>query len=292
MFRLSIDSFVGLFLKLVGALTCLLLFLIFLFLLQQAWPALASPGLRVFSDEHWLPTEHASDGQFGIWPMLTGSLAVTAGALLLAVPAGVASALFCEYYAPPTVGNLYRSLVQLLAGIPSVVFGFWGLVTLAPIIARWHPPGPGLLCGILIVGLMIVPTVMLVSGQALAAVPEKYVRAAAANGIGRLTFLTHVALPSARHGLITAAVLGAARAVGETMAVVMVCGNIVKVPQGILDPVRTLTANIAMEMGYALGDHRSTLFLSGLVLMVVVVFLVVLVQFFVTRNTFNAEGGS
>jgi phosphate transport system permease protein len=165
-------------------------------------------------------------------------------------------------------------MIELLAGVPSVVFGFWGLVVLIPIIGRWHPPGPSLLAGILILTLMILPTIMLVAHASIALVPVAYIQNATALGFRRWSLIRYVILPTTKFGLLTGILLGTARALGETMAVLMVCGNVVQLPSHLFDPIRTLTANIALEMAYALGNHRSALFVSGVLLMGLVVLLV------------------
>ena len=261
------DNWVCWVLSSIGALACLLVVLIVGFLCWEAIPSVRQIGSRFWTDDGWFPRETAVQGSFGIGPMVLGSLLVTCGAVLIAVPFGIVSALFCQFYAPRSIAVTFRRLVELLAGIPSVVFGFWGLVVLAPLIGRWQPPGASLLAGIIVVALMIMPTVMLMAQESLAAVPRSYVSAAAALGIGRLRFIQTIALRQASGGIFSGVILATARAVGETMAVVMVCGNIVRVPSSLFDPVRTLTANIALEMGYALGDHRSALFVCGLVLL-------------------------
>jgi phosphate transport system permease protein len=166
--------------------------------------------------------------------------------------------------------------MELLAGIPSVVYGLWGLVVLVPLITQVQPPGSSLLAGILIVALMILPTVALLTEASLASLPPAYWRGSAALGLGTWATVQGVCLPAIRSGMLTAVMLATARALGETMAVLMVCGNVVQVPESVFAPVRTLTANIALEMAYALDLHRSALFASGLVLMLVVAGLVVL----------------
>lgn len=229
---------------------------------------------RFFGDGSWHPAAEAGRGTFDLTPMVVGTLAVTAGALVLAVPMGIGSALFCEFYAPPVVGGVYRRLVELLAGIPSVVYGFWGLVVLVPLIGRVRPPGSSLLAAVLVLSVMVLPTIAAVSGSALAAVPGEYVRGAAALGLSRWATVRGVVMPAARSGLWAAVILGVGRAIGETMAVLLICGNVVQVPGSVFDPVRTLTTNIALEMAYAMGAHRSALFVSGVVLMGMVVVLV------------------
>ncbi|MGD9851535.1 MAG: phosphate ABC transporter permease subunit PstC [Nitrospirales bacterium] len=241
-----------------------LLLLIVAFLFHESWPAIRQIGLlRFFSDLDWFPTENS----YRMTAMILGTLWATAGAVLLAGPLGILSALFCQYYAPPMVSRWFRRMIELLAGIPSVVFGLWGLVILVPMIGRWHPPGPSLLAGILILSLMILPTIMLVAQASMVQVPLTYLHAATALGLTRWTVIRHIILPTAKTGLLTGVLLGVARALGETMAILMVCGNVVQIPSHLFDPIRTLTANMALEMGYALGHHRSALFVSGLLLM-------------------------
>jgi phosphate transport system permease protein len=245
--------------------------LILAFLVIESWPALRNVGVvRFFGDRSWHPTE----SEYNFLPMLSGTVYCSLGALLLAVPAGIAAALFSRYYAPGSVAGLFRRLIELLAGIPSVVYGLWGLTTLAPLIGRVQAPGTSLLAGTLILALMILPTIALTADAALAAVPQTYLRGAAALGLSRWGMISGVALPAARSGIATGILLAAARAMGETMAVLMVCGNVVQYPDSLFDPVRTLTANIALEMAYAMGDHRAALFASGLVLMLLMLAMV------------------
>jgi phosphate transport system permease protein len=250
-----------------GAIVLLVAF----FVTSESVPVLRDVGpLRFFSDPSWHPRAGALQGSFNLVPMVAGSLLATLGAMLLASPLGVASAVFCQFYASARLAAAYRQLIGLLAGIPSVVYGFWGLVVLVPLLRTLAPPGQSLLAGILILALMILPTVALIADGALANVPRAYLLGASALGLSRFSTVARVALPAARSGLITATILGAGRAIGETMAILMVCGNVVEVPDSVFDPVRTLTANIALEMAYAVGIHRSALFLTGLVLLLLV----------------------
>lgn len=248
-----------------GALTAALVMLLILyFLLLESWPVLSGLSLmRFFTDASWHPLE----GTYNIMPMLAGTILASIGALLLAVPLGLASALFIVFFAPVRLAAVYKRLIELLAGIPSVVFGFWGLTTLVPMVAEWHPPGASLLAGVLVLALMILPMITLTAYTALAAVPQELLRNAAALGLSRWGTIGGVALPAARVGIAAGIILAAARALGETMAVLMVTGNVVQYPEIIFDPVRTLAANIALEMAYAMGDHRAVLFVSGLLLM-------------------------
>ncbi len=252
-----------------------LLLLVILYLVHESLPLLRTTGAgRLLTDSAWRPTS----GQFGLWPMIAGTLTVTAGALLLATPIGLLSALFCRCYAPRPLGKLLRRILELLAGLPSVVYGFWGLVVLVPLIARIRPPGASVLAGILVVAIMVLPTIALLVDAALESVPADYSRGAAALGMTRWGALRGVILPAASSGIFTAVLLATARALGETMAALMVCGNVVRTPESLLDPVRTLTANIALEMAYAMDLHRSSLFATGLLLALIVTGLVALAE--------------
>ena len=249
--------------------------LITVFLIKEALPVLRQVGLmRFFRDASWHPAENL----YNFIPMLWGTLLVTAGAVLVATPLGILSAVFCQYYAPPPIAGLYRRLIELLAGIPSVVYGFWGLVVLVPLIGRLQPPGTSLLAGIAILTLMILPTIALTANASFAKVPPEYLQGAAALGLSRWATVRGVVFPAAKSGLFTGLILGTGRAIGETMAVLMVCGNVVQTPKSLFSPMRTLTANIALEMAYAMGNHRSALFVSGLLLMAIIVALVTVAE--------------
>lgn len=239
--------------------------LIVAFVARDSWPALRDIGIVRFLSDDWSPT--GADPGFGIMPMLVATLVTSAGAITLATPLGIASAVFAHFYAPRGLAVLLRRVMELLAGIPSVVYGLWGLVVLVPLLLRFAPPGQSLLAGTLVLTVMILPTVALMADVALAAVPAPTLQAAHALALPRHAIALKVAVPAARSGIVTGIVLAAGRAVGETMAVLMVCGNVVKLPTSAFDPVRTLTANIALEMGYALADHRAALFVSGLCLL-------------------------
>ncbi len=248
--------------------------LIVLFVLWQALPALRDIGLpRFVADADWRPTSDTQP-QFGMLPMLAGSGLVTLGAVLLATPLAVFSAVLVEFYVPRSVAWLLRRLLELLNGVPSVVFGFWGLVVVVPLINAWQPPGQSLLAGVLVLSLMLIPTIALSAAVALRDDAGDLARSAAALGLDRGAVVWSLAVPRASRGIGGGVLLGAARAVGETMAVVIVCGNIVQVPASLFDPVRTITANIAMEMSYATAGHRSVLFATGLLLILVTGFLV------------------
>lgn len=271
MFRSRTDRWLLWLLRGCAALAASVVVIIVVFLLAEALPALRHVGLwRFFTDPSWNPAE----GLYNLAPMLWGTVFVMTGSVLVATPLGMLSAVFCHYYAPPFVARLYRRLIELLAGIPSVVYGFWGLVSLVPLIAKVQPPGASLLAGIAILTIMILPTIALMADAALAGVPHHYLQGAAALGLSRWATIRGVVFPAARSGLFTGVILETGRALGETMAVLMVCGNVVQTPRSLFEPMRTLTANIALEMAYALGDHRSALFVSGLLLTALIVVLV------------------
>jgi phosphate transport system permease protein len=245
--------------------------LIAVFLVLESLPILRAVGVtRFFTDQDWRPT----DGLYNLVPMLCGTLFAMTGAVLVATPLGILSAVFCHSYASPGVAAVYRRMIELLAGIPSVVYGLWGLMVLVPLIGSLQPPGPSLLAGIAVLSIMILPTIALSADAAFANVPIDYGRAAAALGVSRWSTVRHVIFPAAKSGLFTGVLLETGRAIGETMAILMVCGNVVKTPTSLFEPVRTLTANIALEMAYAMGSHRSALFASGLLLLVLILLLV------------------
>ncbi|MGR9116255.1 MAG: phosphate ABC transporter permease subunit PstC [Gammaproteobacteria bacterium] len=257
--------------------------MILLFLLKESWPLLQHVELnRFFADASW----HPSAGLYNLLPMLSATVYSTLGALLLATPLGIGSALFSRYYAPHSLALLYRRLIELLAGIPSVIYGFWGLTTLAPLIGQLQPPGVSLLTALLVLALMILPTVALTADAALAGVPAEYLRSAKALGMSQWSMIRGIALPAAASGITGGITLAAGRALGETMAVLMVAGNVVQQPHSLFDSVRTLTANIALEMAYAMGNHRAALFVSGLLLMVMILVLVGLAELLLRKHKY------
>lgn len=266
------DRSLVILLRLLSAVSGAIVLLIFIFLLKEALPLFQTiPPARFFSDASWHPTE----GHFNLLPMLLGSVLITLGALVLAAPLAVFSGIFSLYYAPQKVADFFQAVIRLLAGIPSVVYGLWGLLVLVPLIRKIQPPGASLFTGLLILALMILPTIALNAHAALARVPFNLIQGAAALGLSRWQIVKSVVLPLALPGIWTGTILGAGRAIGETMAVLMVSGNVVKIPSSLFDPVRTLTANIALEMSYAMNDHRAALFVSALILMGTVFALVV-----------------
>ena len=268
--RMQTDRLLVCILRVGATVAALVMLLIMMFLLVESWPALTGLSLiRFVTDAAWHPLE----GAYHLMPMLLATLLASIGALMLAAPLGLASAVFIVFFASPRLAAVYKRLIELLAGIPSVVFGFWGLTTLAPLINEWHPPGASLLAAVLVLTLMVLPMITLTAYTAFVAVPDALLRNAAALGLSRWGMIVGVALPAARNGIIAGIILAAARALGETMAVLMVAGNVVQYPESIFDPVRTLAANIALEMAYAMDDHRAVLFVSGLLLMALVMVL-------------------
>lgn len=266
------DAVLAVLVQAASAVAALVVAGVFIFLVVEAWPALSRIGLGFISDDGWHP--YGAERAYGLLPILLGTLLSSLGALLLAVPLGLAAAVFLRCYAPPWAAGPYRRAIEVLAGIPSVIYGFWGLVVLVPLLAAWAPPGASLLAASLILAIMILPTVALFADAALGAVPSETIAAGVALGLSRLSVVWRVLLPAARGGIATGVLLAAGRAIGETMAVLMVAGNVVQLPASMFEPVRTLTANIALEMAYALSLHRSALFASGLLLLVLTAVLV------------------
>lgn len=259
------------FLRLVAFSALFGLLLIAIFIFKEGTPLILKLGLRNFLfATHWNPQQ----GQFGILPMVIASLWVTFGAMIVGAPLGIAGAIFLVEFVPQSVMRVIKPIIELLAGIPSVVFGFIGVMVLAPFI-RNHFGGSGLsiLSASIVLGIMILPTVMSISIDSIMAVPNSYREGSFALGATRWQTVHMVVLKSARSGIIAGIILGMGRAIGETMAVIMVAGNAVKIPYSVLDSVRTLTANIALEMGYATGLHRQALFATGVILFVVIMIL-------------------
>lgn len=198
------------------------------------------------------------------------------GAMMLAMPLSILSAILCQFYAPAWFSQLFQRMIEVLSGIPSVVYGFWGVVVIVPLLANIQAPGTSLLAGILVLTLIIMPGMVLIAINAFQNIDPIQLNNAIALGLSRYSIIKHIIFPQARRGLFSGMVLQSGRAIGETLAVLMVCGNVVQFPGSIFDPIRTLTSNIALEMSYAMDLHRSALFLSGLILMIIVLFLILL----------------
>ena len=240
--------------------------LICIFLFAKGLPAIGKIGVAKFlTGTDWKPT----NGIFGILSMIVGSLYVTAGALLIGVPIGILSATFLAKFCPSWLCKPLKAGVNLMAGIPSVVYGFFGMCVLVPLCrSLFGGTGNSILTASALLGMMILPTIIGVSESAIRAVPDYYYKGALALGATheRSVFLT--VLPAAKSGILAGVILGVGRAIGETMAVIMVAGNQARIPSSVTDGVRTMTANIVMEMGYATGIHREALIATGVVLFV------------------------
>lgn len=240
--------------------------LICIFLFAGGLPAFRKIGLLSFlGGTVWRPGE----GTFGILPMILGSFYVTAGAILLGVPVGLFTAVFLAYFCPKKLYRIMKPAVNLLAGIPSVIYGFFALVLIVPLVRNvFGGRGSSILTGSLLLAFMILPTVISVIEAAVQAVPKTYYEGGLALGATKERSLFFALLPGARSGILAGIVLGIGRTVGETMAVLMVVGNQARIPGSLLDGVRTLTTNIVLEMGYASGLHREALIATAVVLFV------------------------
>jgi phosphate transport system permease protein len=264
-----------------------IVFLIILFTMIEAWDSVAEIGLdTMLLGTIWRPGSiiGTEDAQFGLVPMIVGSIISTFGAVVLGVPLSVMTAILLAEVAPLAVREIVRPLVELLAGIPSVIYGLFGMVVLAPLIRNIevaYNTGFGILNASIILAVMIMPTVTNIAEDAIRAVPKEYKHGSLAMGATHWQTIWNVILPAARSGIIAAVILGIGRALGETMAVIMVIGNSIAIPTPLndnpltifLSAARTLTANIAVEINYAAGAHRSALFFTG-VLLFVMIFLV------------------
>lgn len=246
------------------------------FLLKEGLSPLVDIGFKNFLlGQTWQPTK----ANFGILPMIAATILATFGAILLGGFIGLFTALYMAEVASEKTNKILRPMIQLLAGIPSVVYGFFGLVLVVPFISN-HIGGPGnsMLATILILSVMILPTLASISETALRAVPKSYREGSLALGASPMETLFKVTLPAAKSGIIAALILAIGRAVGETMAVILVSGNRPMIPKSILDPIRPMTATIAMEMGYAGDLHQQSLFAIGVVLLIFVVILNLIVN--------------
>ena len=245
--------------------------LICIFLFANGLPAMKEIGFGEFlTGQLWRPKNQI----FGIFPMIIGSLYITAGAIIFGVPVGILTSVFMAHYCPKKIYKPLKAATELLAGIPSVVYGFFGLVVLVPWIREigrglgFGGNGSSILTASLLLGMMILPTIIGVTESAIRAVPDQYYEGAVALGATHERAIFRVVLQAARSGVVAGIVLGIGRAIGETMAVIMVAGNQARMPAGIFRGIRTLTANIVIEMGYAADLHREALIATGVVLFV------------------------
>lgn len=262
--------------------TLSVLALITVFIIIKGVPIIAKVGIFNFIfGMKWAP----SQGAFGIFPMIVGSVSVTLGAAILGVPIAICCSIFLAEFAPGKFRDIFRPAIQLLAGIPSVVYGFWGVIFIVPFIRNYlGGPGLSILAGSIILAIMILPTVISITEVSILALPRYYKEGALALGLTHWQTIRSLLLPAAKSGIVAAVILGIGRAIGETMAVIMVLGNAVALPSSILDPVRTLTTNIGIEMGYASGEHQEALFATGIVLLVIIMILNATAQYIVKRK--------
>ncbi|HXK72737.1 MAG TPA: phosphate ABC transporter permease subunit PstC [Clostridia bacterium] len=240
--------------------------LICVFLFANGLPAMKEIGfLEFLSGKEWRP----GNDIYGIFPMIIGSLYVTAGALAIGVPIGVLTAVFMARFCPAKLYKIIKPIINLLAGIPSVVYGFFGLMVIVPFIRNtFRVSGTSMLAASIVLGIMILPTIIGMSEAAIRAVPDSYYEGSLALGASHERSVFFSMLPAAKSGILSSIILGMGRAVGETMAVVMVAGNQPIMPSGLLKGLRTLTANIVLEMGYAADLHREALIATAVVLFV------------------------
>ena len=236
------------------------------FLFAKGLPAIGKIGILEFLlGEKWKP----GNDIYGIFPMILGSVYVTAGAIAVGVPIGILTAVYLATFCPPRLYRLVKPAVDLLAGIPSVVYGFFGMVVIVPLMsASFGGSGKSMATASVLLGIMILPTIIGVSEAAVRAVPSSYYEGALALGASHERSVFFAVLPAAKSGILAGVILGVGRAVGETMAVIMVAGNQPRMPKGLFKGVRTMTANIVMEMGYATDLHREALIATAVVLFV------------------------
>ncbi|MCL2111360.1 MAG: phosphate ABC transporter permease subunit PstC [Clostridiales bacterium] len=266
--------------------------LITVFVFMNGLPSMVEHGFMEFLlGDRWRPT----NGLFGILPLVVGTLCVTGLALLIGVPTGVASAVFLSDILPKKPAAVFKFAIELLAGIPSVVYGFFGLIIIVPMVKRIFLPilqvfdpeatttGFSIMAGGLVLAIMILPTVVGLSENAISAVPSDYREASLAIGANKRETAMRVLVPAAKSGILASIILGMGRAIGETMAVLLITGNVALLPGSILDPVATLTGTIALEMSYADAGHQQALFAVGIVLFCIIFILNIIARFVASR---------
>jgi phosphate transport system permease protein len=283
------EKFVQWILFATGISSILIIILIIAFIFKEGIPAMLSYGtLNFIFGMTWSPT----NGQYGVFPMIVGTLSITFLALLMAVPLSICCSIFLAEIAPVNMRKILKPTIQALAGIPSVIYGFFGLIVLVPIMrVNFGGSGFSMLAASLILTVMILPTIISISEDAIRSIPLEYKEASLALGATQWQTIKNVIFPAAIPGVITAIILGMGRAVGETMAVIMVAGNVVQIPGSIFDPVRALTSNIALEMGYATGLHYNALFATGIVLIMIIILLLLIANYFNYKKRVTIGGG-
>lgn len=258
--------------------------MICVFLFANGIPAIGKIGVFQFlAGEKWKP----GNDLYGILPMILGSIYVTAGAVIIGVPIGILTAVFMSKFCPRHIYKVVKPAIDLLAGIPSVVYGFFGMVVIVPVVSQlFGGSGKSMLTASILLGIMILPTIIGVSESAINAVPSSYYEGSLALGASHERSVFFATLPAAKSGILAGVILGVGRAIGETMAVIMVAGNQARMPKGILQGVRTMTANIVLEMGYATDLHREALIATAVVLFVFI--LVINLSFSIISRKANA----
>lgn len=290
------ETFAHIIFFMTAMVSILAVLLICIFLFANGIPAMKEIGFFSFlSGAKWAPGN--SPASYGILPMILGSIYITAGAILLGVPIGILTAVFMARFCPKRMYRPLKSAVELLAGIPSVVYGFFGLVVLVPLVRniftalaeaagneKLYSNGSSILTASILLGIMILPTIIGVSESAIRAVPDSYYEGARALGATHERSVFFAILPAAKSGIMAGIILGIGRAIGETMAVIMIAGNQPRIPDSILKGVRTLTSNIVIEMGYAADLHREALIATGVVLFVFILMINLLFSLLARRN--------
>ena len=258
--------------------------MICVFLFANGIPAIGKIGIFQFlAGEKWKP----GNDLYGILPMILGSIYVTAGAVIIGVPIGILTAVFMSKFCPRHIYKVVKPAIDLLAGIPSVVYGFFGMVVIVPVVSQlFGGSGKSMLTASILLGIMILPTIIGVSESAINAVPSSYYEGSLALGASHERSVFFATLPAAKSGILAGVILGVGRAIGETMAVIMVAGNQARMPKGILQGVRTMTANIVLEMGYATDLHREALIATAVVLFVFI--LIINLSFSIISRKANA----
>lgn len=252
--------------------------LITIFIIMRGVPAISRTGLFSFLfSSRWAP----GNGNYGVLALILGTLSVTLGALVLAIPTGICLSILISEMLRGKSANIFKSGVQILAGIPSVVYGFFGVEIIIPIIRKFaialnpnnQTTGFSVLAGAIVLAIMILPTIVSISSNSISSVPRSYKEASLALGADNRETITKVLLPAAKSGIISSIILAMGRAIGETMAVLLITGNVAQIPHGLTSPVATMTGVIAMEMNYATKQHQEALFAIGIVLFVIIVIL-------------------
>jgi phosphate transport system permease protein len=285
MFEFLIEK--GLFITAIFSIIIILI--IILFILMEGLPAFEDYGFfNFFFGLNWAP----SDKDYGVFAMIIGSIFVTLLSLLMAVPLSLLCAIFMAEVAPNSIIKILKPVVETLSGIPSVVYGFFGLIVLVPIIREnFGGTGFSMFTASLILTVMVLPTIISISQDSLRAVPQEYREASLGLGATNWQTIKNIIFPAALPGIVTAIILGMGRAIGETLAVIMVVGNVVQIPTSIFEPVRTLNANIAIEMGYATGIHYNALFGTAIVLFLIIIILLIIANYIQYKYKVDIGGG-